>query len=194
MDATSSAINKPKSFTRRTQTFTADFCNVSKRFLSETEHRLFRYRFLLGADEKLCCRQLKMDPGAFNHEVYRIQQKLGKAFAELEPYPLFPLADYFGHSHAGGVKPCVPVLVRRDAGPVRPPLAARVDTPARVSVMVAPAPVAPVIHLAEHVRARFRTGVSTRAIAADLTRLNVPAPNGAGRWGQADVRRLLLAA
>ena len=59
------------------------------------EHRLFRYHFLLGADWKLCTRKLGMDRGNFFHAVYRIEQKLGRVFRELEPYPLFPLDEYF---------------------------------------------------------------------------------------------------
>jgi len=51
---------------------------------------------LLGADWKLCCRRLKMDRGNFFHTLYRIQQKLGRVFRELEPYALFPLDEYFG--------------------------------------------------------------------------------------------------
>jgi len=73
----------------------ADFCLVSRRVLSEEEYRVFRYHFLLGADWKLCCRQLKMDRGNFFHAIYRIEQKLGRTFAELEPYPLFPIRSYF---------------------------------------------------------------------------------------------------
>jgi len=69
---------------------------VSKRFLDEFEYKLFRFHFLLGADWRLCCRQLKMEKGVFFHAVYRIQQKLGRAFRELTPYPLFPLDEYFG--------------------------------------------------------------------------------------------------
>jgi hypothetical protein len=73
----------------------ADFCLVSRRALNEQEHRIFRYHFLLGADWKLCCRKLNMDRGNFFHAVYSIEQKLGRTFAELEPYPLYPLRDYF---------------------------------------------------------------------------------------------------
>ena len=40
----------------------------------------------MGADWKLCCRQLGMDRGNFIHAVYRIEQELGRVFAELEPY------------------------------------------------------------------------------------------------------------
>jgi hypothetical protein len=73
----------------------ADFCLVSRRVLDEADHRVFRAHFLLGANWKLCCRQLNMDRGNFFHAVYRIEQQLGRAFAELEPYPLFPLDEYF---------------------------------------------------------------------------------------------------
>lgn len=74
----------------------ADFVLVSRRTLSESEYTLFKFHFLLGADWSLCCRRLKMDRGAFFHEVYRIQQKLGRTFRELEPHALFPLDQYFG--------------------------------------------------------------------------------------------------
>ncbi|MGA2773687.1 MAG: hypothetical protein ABSG26_23035 [Bryobacteraceae bacterium] len=37
-----------------------------------------------------------MDRGDFFHAVYRIEQRLGRIFAELQPYPLFPLNEYFG--------------------------------------------------------------------------------------------------
>ena len=36
-----------------------------------------------------------MDRGTVFHAIYRIEKKLGRAFAELEPYPLFPLNEYF---------------------------------------------------------------------------------------------------
>ena len=36
-----------------------------------------------------------MSRGNFFHAVYRIEQKLGRMFRELQPYPLFPLDDYF---------------------------------------------------------------------------------------------------
>jgi hypothetical protein len=73
----------------------ADFCLVSRRILNEFEYTLFRYHFLLGADWRLCCRQLRIDRGTFFHEVYRIEQLLGRAFAQLEPYPLYPVSEYF---------------------------------------------------------------------------------------------------
>jgi hypothetical protein len=79
----------------KNEEFIADFCLVSQRTLTEAEHRLFKYHFLLGADWKLCCRKLNMDRGSFFHEVYRIQQKLGKVFRELQPYALYPLDEYF---------------------------------------------------------------------------------------------------
>ena len=85
-------------YSRKTEEFMADFCLVSRRTLDDVEHSVFRYHFLLGADWRQCCRGLKMDRGNFFHIVYRIEQKLGRCFAELEPYPLFPLSDYFSGS------------------------------------------------------------------------------------------------
>lgn len=80
---------------RKDEEFMADFVLVSRRTLTDYEYRVFKYHFLLGADWKLCCRKLGIDRGDFFHEVYRIQQKLGRTFRELEPYALFPLDEYF---------------------------------------------------------------------------------------------------
>ncbi len=76
----------------------ADFVLVAKRTLNEADYRLFRYHFLLGADWKLCCQQLNVDRGTFFHLVYRIEERLGRVFRELQPYALFPLDEYFGGS------------------------------------------------------------------------------------------------
>lgn len=79
----------------KAQEFAADFCLVSRRFLEPAEYKLFNYHFLLGADWKLCCRQLKIERGDFFHHVYRIEEKLGRVFATLEPYALYPVDEYF---------------------------------------------------------------------------------------------------
>jgi hypothetical protein len=81
---------------RKDEEYLADFCLVSKRYLEDEEYKLFRFHFLLGADWKLCCRQMKMERGVFFHNIYRIQQKLGRAFRELQPYALYPVDEYFG--------------------------------------------------------------------------------------------------
>jgi hypothetical protein len=73
----------------------ADFCLISRRALDQFEHRIFRAHFLLGADWKLCCRQLGVDRPTFFSTVYRIEEKLGRRFAEVRPYPLYPLDEYF---------------------------------------------------------------------------------------------------
>lgn len=84
-----------RAYSRKREEYTADFCIVSRRMLDEIEYRIFRYHYLLGADWKLCCRQLKMDRGAFFHHVYRIEHQLGRVFAELTPYALYPVSEYF---------------------------------------------------------------------------------------------------
>src|SRR5260370_31942488 len=98
----------------------ADFCLVSRCVLDEEDHRLFRFYFLLGADWQLCARRLKMDRGNFFHAIYRIERTLGRAFSEIQPYPLYPLDEYFGVTvlKEGG-----PAL---DAGPTPKPNRLRV--------------------------------------------------------------------
>lgn len=82
-------------YDRKNEEYAADFVLIAKRHLDERDLKLFRYHFLLGADWKLCCAKLGTDRGSFFHAVYRIQQKLGKAFRETQPYPLFPVYEYF---------------------------------------------------------------------------------------------------
>ena len=73
----------------------ADFALVARRHLDQAQYRIFRYHFLLGASWKICCQRLGLERGNFYHAVYRIESKLGKAFAETEPYALYPPRDYF---------------------------------------------------------------------------------------------------
>jgi len=80
---------------RKDEEYVADFCLVSRRTLDEFEYKIFKFHFLLGADWKLCTRKLNIDRGNFFHAVYRIEQKLGRVFRDLEPYSLFPLDEYF---------------------------------------------------------------------------------------------------
>jgi hypothetical protein len=98
----------------KNEEFIADFCLVSRRTLSEQEHQLFKYHFLLGADWKLCCRKLKIDRGTFFHEIYRIQEKLGKTFRELEPHALFPVDEYFSSTGRNKVVPITPFKVETE--------------------------------------------------------------------------------
>lgn len=80
---------------RKDEEYIADFLLVSKRTLNELEHKIFRFHFLLGADNNLCCAKLKIDKGVFFHHVYRIESTLGRVFRELQPFALFPLDEYF---------------------------------------------------------------------------------------------------
>jgi hypothetical protein len=104
---------------RKHEEYCADFTLVSKRTLNAREYRLFTYHFLLGADWKLCCRKLNMDRGNFFHAVYRIEQKLGRVFRELQPYSLYPTDEYF-HGPAKGVTSCL--KPNHKIIPIRPPV------------------------------------------------------------------------
>ena len=94
---------------RKDEEYVADFCLVSRRALDGEEYRIFKFHYLLGADWRLCCRQLKLDRGSFFHMLYRIEQKLGRTFRELQPYSLYPLDEYFhGTSRQEPVAPTQP--------------------------------------------------------------------------------------
>ena len=91
----SGAHGRRNTWGRKDEEYIADFLLVSKRTLNELEHKIFRFHFLLGADNNLCCSKLKIDKGAFFHHVYRIESTLGRVFRELQPFALFPLDEYF---------------------------------------------------------------------------------------------------
>ena len=92
-----------RAYSRKREEYMADFCLVSRRTLEDFEHRIFRIHYLLGADWRLCCRQLKLERGVFFHHVYNIEKRLGRVFAELTPYSLYPVSEYFGGTTRRGV-------------------------------------------------------------------------------------------
>ncbi len=125
------AKNKPRGTHPLAADFCADFTLIAKRTLREDTlgSQVFRFHFLLGADWRICAKRLGMDRGAFFHEVYRVQQKLGRAYSETEPYALFPCDEYMtaGYRRVTG-STFIDVLNvgtgRRAGRPVRAPLRA----------------------------------------------------------------------
>lgn len=90
--------------------FAADFVLVSERtLLGMTRYefnlrdkpeplawRIFKMHVLQAADWRYCCAKLGVNRGEFFHEVYRVEQRLGRAYAEIAPIPLYPFGRYFG--------------------------------------------------------------------------------------------------
>jgi len=83
---------------RHEEEYSADFYLLAKRTLDPWHFRLFRLHFLAGRPWSQCLQRLHTSRGNFFHGVYRIQEILGRILAELLPYPLWPLDDYF-HSY-----------------------------------------------------------------------------------------------
>ena len=107
--------------------FMADFCLVSRRALDDLEYKIFRFHFLLGGNWKLCCRRLNMDRGSFFHQLYRIEQKLGRVYRELRPHALFPAGRILRRDSAKGncrslTRMCFKCPCQREEGPSEPPL------------------------------------------------------------------------
>jgi hypothetical protein len=94
-----------RTYSRKREEYMADFCLVSRRTLEDVEYRVFRVHYLLGADFKLCCRQLNIDRGQFFHNVYNIEERLGRVFAELTPYALYPVSEYFAGATRHDMQP-----------------------------------------------------------------------------------------
>lgn len=116
-----SGPNRRGTYGRKQEEYIADFLHICRRTLSESEYKIFNYRYLLGADWKLCCRRLNLERGPFHHAIYRIQERLGEVFAELEPYALYPLDEYFGSGHHKEPVQAIPVA-RETVVPIRPPV------------------------------------------------------------------------
>jgi hypothetical protein len=101
-------------YSRKGEEYAADFCLVSRRLLTEEEHRLFKYFYLLRASPLLCSRELLVPRGHLFHLIYTIQCKLGRGFAELQPYPLYPLDEYFGGTvRCGPARAFEPLCLKR---------------------------------------------------------------------------------
>ncbi len=80
---------------RPREEFRADFELIARRTLDARHFDVFRLHFVEGLDWKACCVRLHMDRGNFFHSVYRVEERLGKAYREAAPYALFPLYEYF---------------------------------------------------------------------------------------------------
>jgi hypothetical protein len=192
-----------KGYGIRDAEFMADFVLIARRELDPAEYKVFRLHFLLGAECPLCCQKLGLSRGNFFHATYRIQQKLGRVFATLTPFRLYPVDEYFGGNTRRVDRRPLPAPIERyvNGQPLRPPLAAPAPRgPVPVPCAPKPAPAAVPLALAAgdvpaYVRGLFgKKGRTLRTIARDLTGRNVPAPNGTAQWSERDVRGILLTA
>ncbi len=116
-----SGPNRRGTWGLKQEEYIADFLSVTRNALGAEDYRIFKYRYLLGADWKLCTRKLKMERGPFHHAVYRIQTRLGEVYSQLEPYALYPLDQYFGSNHRTQRAQALPVRQSRVV-PIRPPV------------------------------------------------------------------------
>ncbi len=80
---------------RKREEYMADFELIARRELDAHLWAVFDLHMLQGCDWKICTRKLHLDRGNFFHAVYRIEQRLGRIYRELQPYGLYPLGDYF---------------------------------------------------------------------------------------------------
>ena len=82
-------------YERADEDYVADFFLIAKRTLDHPHWRVFDLHFLQGGDWRGCCARLGMSRGDYFHRVYAIEERLGRAFRETQPYGIFPLREYF---------------------------------------------------------------------------------------------------
>ena len=97
---------------RKKESYLADFCLIAKRELhrrtlmighphkgnpaydASNEWPLFRQYCLGDVDRESCQEALGVSRGNFNHTLYRVQENVGRALYETQPYSLRPPANY----------------------------------------------------------------------------------------------------
>jgi len=89
-------------FSRKNEEYIADFQLTARRVLTPEQYKLFRFHYLLGAEVKLVAAQVRMTHDNLLHHYSRMEITLGRAFRETEPFPLFPLDEYFSDTQRGG--------------------------------------------------------------------------------------------
>lgn len=101
LERTSGGRGSHMYFSRKTEEYMADFTLICKRVLTEEEYKLFSGRYLLGADLSACARRFGMDRQLLFYHHNMFEQRLGRAFRETIPFPLFPLDEYFSDTMRG---------------------------------------------------------------------------------------------
>jgi hypothetical protein len=186
---------------RKRSEFCADLYLLAKRTLDETEVQVFKRR-LKGAD--LPPGLSGVDRRAYFNDIYRAEEKVGKACLETVPYALYPTDEYFQNTtRARNIRP-FPAREEPRYVPLRPPLAPkprRVQKPVaqpkarfaepqlpRTVTRVRPGDLA---DIGVYARREFKHGASHQAIARALNIAQVPGPNG-GTWTERRVFNLIL--
>jgi len=85
-------------WSRPLEEFRADVERLAAAALDETERTIWREYHVAGKEWREVAPRVGLERGNFYHAVYRIEKKLGRVFAELKPYPLWPWWEYTGEA------------------------------------------------------------------------------------------------
>lgn len=83
------------SWGRPAEEYVADVVSTAERALQPDQRELFRLHYLMRADTGFCARKLGTSEGGIKWSLWRIRETLGREFRTMQPYPLYPLAEYF---------------------------------------------------------------------------------------------------
>lgn len=86
---------------RANEEYMADFCLTAKRVLTPELQRVFRMYFIARELSAVCMQKMSLGRMAFYRRAWAVEEKLGRAFRETQPYGLFPLDQYFSAVRKG---------------------------------------------------------------------------------------------
>lgn len=84
----------------RNTEFVADFDLAARRTLDKREQLVLRLYHMEGLQWRLCAKRAGVKEPEFFRYLGRVEAKLGGAFMQLKPYPLYPLHVYFSDGAA----------------------------------------------------------------------------------------------
>ena len=93
-----------RAYSRPREEYMADCCLVARRVLPPCLYAIFQAHYERGLDWHACCKLLHMGRGLFFHHVYSLEELLGRAFAELRPYALYPVSEYFAGAESAAAR------------------------------------------------------------------------------------------
>ena len=117
------AQRQPGGFSFALESYLADFVLIAKRTLSDDEFQFFTIAYLSGMDWKRVHGSLNIPRTNFLRTCYSLESRLGRAFRETAPFPIFPLDEYFSRPAPGKRTVAFPGTRPARYQPIRPPLA-----------------------------------------------------------------------
>ena len=137
LECPSGPINHPSHKGHVSAEFCADVESIARRALTRLQWVIFKQHYILGRKAQEVSQRVGLSrETGYWHEAPRCEQIAGRAFAETQPYPIFPIGEYFRGSDSPVDVRAFDVSERCPNGvPIRPPLQPKPPVPAVVEML-----------------------------------------------------------